>query len=149
MIVIRHVFSPLCSSCDSVHAANSASLTNSHNHVEQHDPCTQIENRTAYRTHYIVRVHGRNRFNKGVGQRTVFIIITPHQTLHDTGDPHRNDVSNSADQRNPEVNVNQLVRVHFCIPQLLNQMIQSTEGDHGHPAQSASVNVTNCPVSVV
>src|ERR1019366_8806330 len=139
----------LCFSRNGVGTMRSTCLTHSHHHVEQHDPCTQIEDSAADNTHRVVRMHGGYGLHKGIGQRAIFVIITPHQTLHDAGHPHRHDVDYSTDRRHPEVHIHQTVGIHFGMPQLLHHMVNRSHRNHRYPAQRTGVHVTDGPVGVV
>src|SRR5690606_2811437 len=93
-----------------------------------------------------------NRFNEAVSQGAVGVNCTPHQTLHNTVHPHRGDVQHSTDGRQPEVGVDQGDGVHltgFTAEHDRDQVVQSTDGHHRNPAQSAGVYVADGPVSVV
>src|SRR5512141_1092243 len=114
----------LCFSGNGTGSAQSARLTHGHHDVEQGDPSTDVEDQAANSAHRVVRMHCGDRFNEGIGQRAVLIIVAPHQTLHDAGDPHRNDVNHGTDSSQPEVDVHQTFGVHlFHAPQLLDHVV--------------------------
>jgi len=58
--------------------------------------------------------------------------------MHDAGDPHRRDVENDAECRDPEMHLDQLQRVELRPPpKLRHQEVEGTEGDEGDPAKRA------------
>src|SRR5665647_2561104 len=139
----------LCFGRNGFGTARATCLAHSHHHVVQHDPRTQIEDDAADGTHRVVGMHGGYGLHEGIGQRAILVIITPHQTLHDAGHPHRHDVNHGADRRHPEVHIHQTVGIHFGMPKLLDHMVDCTHGNHHHPAQRTGVHVTDGPVGVV
>src|SRR3970040_1941448 len=101
-------------------STQSARLTHGHHDVIEGDPGTEVEDQTADCTHRVIRMHRGDRLNEGVGQCAVLVIVAPHQALHDAGNPHRYDVDNGTDGRQPEVDVHQTFGVHlFHAPTLL------------------------------
>src|SRR3970040_2369674 len=125
----------LCFSGNGAGRTQSARLTHGHHDVEQGDPGTDVEDQTADSTHRVVRMHRGDRLNEGIGQCAVLVIITPHQTLHDAGDPHRYDIHHGTDGSQPEVDVHQTLGVHlFHAPQLLDHVVHRAVGNHRHPA---------------
>src|SRR3954451_17441532 len=60
----------------------------------------------------VVWIHGDKGIDERVGQRAFLGIGPPHQTLNDTGVPHREDVDQGARNRQPEVDLDQHRRIH-------------------------------------
>src|SRR5574343_685479 len=124
------------------------SLAASHGleHVVGHDQHTGQEQDTTQPTDRPERVRALDGFDEAVSQRTVGIDSAPHQALHHTGNPHRSDIQNGTDGGNPEVGRYQLGAVHLRLAEeFRQQVVDGTDGNHGHPATSAGVNVTNRP----
>src|SRR6202158_6171236 len=88
--------------------------------------------------------------DEGIFEEAERRIGTPHQALQNPGYPHRRDVENDSDRRDPEMPVNELETVKsLAIPQPGHQAIQRAERDKSDPAQRAGMNVTDGPVGVV
>src|SRR5690606_11477412 len=140
----------LGSSVRDVVEGNGIALAYGHPHVVGHDQHASEEDCAADHPYDVTVVAGLNCLDKAVGQRAVGIDRAPHQALHDAVNPHGGDVEHGADGRQPEVGVDQGGAVHFLeSEQAWNQVVDSTDGDHGNPAQRTGVYVTNGPVGVV
>ena len=63
------------------------------------------EEAAADRADDVEGMHGFDGLDEGVLQEAEVVVGAPHQALHDAGDPHRRDVENDADGRDPEVPV--------------------------------------------
>src|SRR5690606_4420431 len=110
--------------------------------VVRHQEHARQEQETAEEAYEVTGIAGLNCFNEAVGECAVGIEGTPHQTLHDAVHPHGGDVQHSTDGCQPEVDVDQAHAEHlFTAEQDRQQVINRTDGDHRHPAQSAGVYV--------
>src|SRR6476469_3850197 len=59
------------------------------NEVVDHQQRTAEEHQSAEQPDHVVRVNRDDRLRERVLQETELIVCTPHQALHDAGDPHR------------------------------------------------------------
>ncbi|KAG5718288.1 hypothetical protein E4T56_gene14992, partial [Termitomyces sp. T112] len=70
--------------------------------------------------------------------------------LQDAGHPHRRDVEDDAEGRDPEVPVDELQAVEaLAIPGPRHQAVQRAKGHEADPAERAGMHVTDGPVGVV
>ena len=118
--------------------------------VPQHDQHAAQVQQAAQQSQHVEGISGFDRLDEGVSQSAVGIDRTPHQTLHNPGNPHGRDVNHDADGGNPEVRFNGFDAVHlFLTEQTGNEVVHGAHGDQAHPTQSARVHVTHSPVGVV
>src|SRR5437016_315191 len=80
-------------------------FTNAHGHPEivGHDQRADQEQGSACGPDDIEWVHGFDGFDEGVLKEPERRVSAPHQSLQDSRHPHRGDVENDADGRDPEV----------------------------------------------
>ena len=115
-----------------------------------HDQAAGQEEHAAERADHVVGVHRCDGLDEGVLQEAEAVVGAPHQALHDAGDPHRRDVEDDAERRDPEMPLDQLQRVEpLATPQARHQVVDGAEGDERDPAQGTGMDVAHGPVGVV
>src|SRR6266516_5550842 len=127
-------------------------LADAHRHPEivRHNQRADQEQRSPRSADDIERMHRFYGLDEGIFEEAERRVSAPHQALQNSGHPHRGDVEDDADGRDPEMPVNELESVEpFAIPQPGDQAIQRAERYESDPTQCARMNVTNGPVRVV
>ena len=56
-------------------------------------------------------MHGLDRLDEGIFEEAKTVIGAPHQALEDSRHPHRRDVEQDAERRDPEVPLDQALRI--------------------------------------
>src|SRR5665811_2592441 len=113
-------------------------VTDAHRHPEiiRHDQRADQEqpsSRGADDVEWMHRFHG---LDEGIFEEAERRIGAPHQALQNPGYPHRGDVEDDSDGRDPEMPVNQLETVKsLAIPQPGDKTIERAERDESDPAQ--------------
>ena len=82
-----------------------------HPEIIGHDQRADQEQRTARCTDDIEGMHRLDGLDEGVFKEAERGIGAPHQALEDSRHPHRRDVENDADRRDPEMPVDELEAV--------------------------------------
>ena len=102
------------------------------------------------RADHVERVHRLDGLDERELQEAELVVRTPHQALHDARHPHRRDVEDDADARDPEMPLDQRDRVQpLTIAIAAAPDSRATEADEGDPAQRAGVHVADGPIGVV
>ena len=118
--------------------------------VVDHDEDTREVHAAADQPHHVLDVAGGNGLGEAVGEEALGRVFAPHQAFHDAGDPHRGDVEKDAGGRDPEVPLDQRVRVEALLPpEPGHHAVEHAEGHEADPAQRAGVDVGDGPVGVV
>src|SRR6202012_4397807 len=100
------------------------------------------KHRASQSTDYVHRVHCVGRLYERIFEITLLSISAPHQALHDAGNPHRRNVEDDADRREPEVPFDKLQRIELAIIEPGDQAVEGAERDEADPAETAGMNVT-------
>src|SRR5579864_533263 len=94
-------------------------LADPHRHPEiiGHDQRADQEQGTSRGSNDVERMHRFNRFDEGIFKKAERGVCSPHQALKDSRDPHRRDVEDDTDGRDPEMPVHELQAVNpLAIP---------------------------------
>src|SRR3569833_4655020 len=94
-------------------------LADPHGHPEivGHDQRADQEERAAKGTNDVEGMHRLDGLDEGIFKEAERGVGAPHQALEDAGHPHRRDVEDDAEGRDPEVPIDELEAVEaFAIP---------------------------------
>src|SRR5918998_1552755 len=138
---IRHVRLPLGGNGHRAHR---------HPYVIGSDDGAEQEEQAAEGARDVVRIHGDERVEEGIGERSLLRVRAPHQTLEDAGVPHREHVDERPRDGEPEVHLDQGRGIHpLALPERGNQGVDRAEGDERDPTERSCMNMADGPVSVV
>ena len=121
-----------------------------HPEIVGHDQRADQEQRAASGADDVERMHRLDGFDEGIFEEAERGVGAPHQALQDSRHPHRGDVEDDADGRDPEVPVDELEAVEpLAVPQPGHEAIQRAERDEADPAERAGMHMADGPVGVV
>src|SRR5476651_2391788 len=115
-------------------------LTGAHRHPEIvcHDQRADQEQRSSGGADNVKWMHRLHGLDEGVFQEAERGIGAPHQALQNPRYPHRGDVENDSNGRDPEMPVDELETVKsLAVPQPWHHTIERAERDKSDPAQCA------------
>src|SRR6185436_2617193 len=101
---------------------------NGHPEIVGHDQRADQEQPAAGGADDVEGMHRLDALDEGIFEEAERGVRAPHQALEDAGHPHRRDVENDAESRDPEVPVDELEAVEaLAIPDPRHQAVQCAE----------------------